>query len=103
MLLMLSGCAIMTAFTGALAHANPNNSVFTVTVETFASFGNGAIVVPSLTLALYAAPDNYIGTVGALSLSSRFLGGSVGTAIFFNVSHLELTNHSSPDALTPSF
>lgn len=34
---------------------------------------------------LSACPDEYIGTTGALSLSSRFLGGSVGTSIYFNV------------------
>lgn len=33
----------------------------------------------------YAAPDEFVGTVGALSLSVRFLGGSIGTSIFFNV------------------
>lgn len=37
-----------------------------------------------------ACPDNYIGTTGALSLSSRFLGGSVGTAIYFNVFNTKL-------------
>ena len=77
--------AMMTAFTAALAHSNPNNSVFTVTIAKFAAFGNGALVVPSLTLALYASPDNHMGTTAALSLSSRFLGGSIGTAIYFNV------------------
>ena len=77
--------AIMTAFTGALAKSTPTNPAYTVAMATFAAFGNGALVVPALTLALYACPDNYIGTTGALSLSSRFLGGSIGTAIYFNV------------------
>ena len=76
---------MMTAFTGALAKSTPENPAYTITMATFAAFGNGALVVPALTLALYACPDNYIGTTGALSLSSRFLGGSVGTAIYFNV------------------
>lgn len=56
-----------------------------MTFGTFGTFGNGAIIVPALTLALFASPDEYIGTVGALSLSSRFLGGSVGTSIYFNI------------------
>lgn len=77
--------AIMTAFTGALAHSTPDNSVYTITMATFSAFGNGALVVPALTLAFYAAPDEFVGTVGALSLSVRFLGGSIGTAIYFNV------------------
>lgn len=88
--MFLISAAFMTAFTAALAHSNPDNSVFTVTMATFAAFGNGALVVPALTLALYASPDNFIGTTGALSLSSRFLGGSVGTAIYFNVFNTQL-------------
>lgn len=38
-----------------------------------------------LTSSSYAAPDEFVGTVGALSLSVRFLGGSIGTSIYFNV------------------
>lgn len=54
-------------------------------MATLTSFGIGAIIVPALTTALYACPDRYIGTTTALSLSSRFLGGSVGTTIYFNI------------------
>lgn len=77
--------AIMTAFTGALALSTPDNPGYTITMATFAAFGNGALVVPALTLAFYAAPDEFVGTVGALSLSVRFIGGSIGTSIFFNI------------------
>ena len=84
-LMFLTAAALMTAFTGALVASNPNNPTFTLAMASLAAFGNGALVVPALTLALYACPDAYIGTTGALSLSSRFLGGSVGTSIYFNV------------------
>lgn len=83
-LLFLLMAAIMTAFTGALALYTPDNPGYTITMATFAAFGNGALVVPALTLAFYAAPDEFVGTVGALSLSVRFMGGSIGTSIFFN-------------------
>ena len=83
--MFLIAAAFMTAFTGALARSTPDNSSFTLAMASLAAFGNGALVVPALTLALYACPDAYIGTTGALSLSSRFLGGSVGTSIYFNV------------------
>lgn len=77
--------AIMTAFTGALALSTPDNPGYTITMATFAAFGNGALVVPALTLAFYAAPDEFVGTVGALSLAVRFVGGSIGTSLFFNI------------------
>lgn len=76
---------IMTAFGGALAMGNPTNPGFAVAMATISSFGVGGIIVPALTVALYACPDRYIGTTTALSLSSRFLGGSVGTAIYYNI------------------
>ncbi|KAI5358326.1 putative major facilitator transporter Str1/Tri12, major facilitator superfamily [Septoria linicola] len=77
--------AMMTAFTGALVVSTPENPGTTIALATFAAFGNGALVVPALTLAFYAAPDEFVGTVGALSLSVRFVGGSIGTSIFFNI------------------
>lgn len=89
-ILFLSIAAIMTAFTGALAASNPSNPGFTLAMATLAAFGNGGLVVPALTLVLYACPDEYIGTTTALSLSSRFVGGSVGTAIYFNVFHTKI-------------
>ncbi|KJX97028.1 MFS drug efflux pump like protein [Zymoseptoria brevis] len=77
--------AMMTVFTALLSRSTPDNPGFTIAMATLAAFGNGALVVPALTLAFYAAPDDLVGTVGALSLSVRFLGGSVGTSIYFNV------------------
>lgn len=77
--------ALMTAFGGALAVATPFNPGLAIAMATLDSFGIGAIIVPSLTLALYACPDAYIGTTAALSLTTRFLGGSIGTAIYFNI------------------
>ena len=84
-LLFLASAVCMTAFTAALAATTPTNPNFTIAMATLGALGNGAIVVPALTLALYAAPDAYIGTVTALSLTVRFIGGSVGTSIYFNV------------------
>lgn len=83
--LFFVAAAIMTAFGGALAGTTPFNVGYAIAMATLDSFGVGAIVVPALTLALYACPDRYIGTTAALSLSVRFLGGSVGTAIYYNI------------------
>lgn len=80
--MFLVAAAIMTAFGGALAAATPFNPGLAIAMATLDSFGIGAIIVPSLTLALYACPDAYIGTTAALSLTTRFLGGSVSAAPF---------------------
>lgn len=81
---------LMTVFGGALAAATPFNPSLALAMATIDSFGIGALVVPSLTLALYACPDKYIGTTAALSLSVRFLGGSIGTAIYYNIFHSKI-------------
>ncbi|TQS32790.1 hypothetical protein Golomagni_06885, partial [Golovinomyces magnicellulatus] len=88
--LFLVIAAIMTAFTGALAASNPSNPGYTIAMATIAAFGNGGLVVPALTLALYACPDEYIGTTTALSLSARFVGGSIGTSVYFNVFNVKI-------------
>lgn len=83
--MFLIAATLMTAFGGALAAATPFNPGLAIAMATIDSFAIGAIVVPSLTLALYACPDAYIGTTAALSLTTRFLGGSIGTAIYYNI------------------
>ena len=42
--ILFISATIMTAFTAALANSTPDNAVFTVTMATFAAFGNGALV-----------------------------------------------------------
>lgn len=81
---VISSC-LMTAFSGALVTATPFNVGQSIAFATLCSLGIGGVIVPSLTLALYACPDEYIGTTAALSLAVRFLGGSIGTTIYFNI------------------
>lgn len=88
--MFLIAATMMTAFGGALAGATPFNPGYAIAMATLDSFGIGAIIVPSLTLALYACPDAYIGTTAALSLTTRFLGGSIGTCIFYNIFNSEI-------------
>lgn len=73
-----------------LPHRLP--SILNLLMATITSLGIGAIIVPALSVALYACPDDYIGTTTALSLSSRFLGGSVGTAIYFNIFNSKISS-----------
>lgn len=98
--MFLCGAVIMTAFGGALAAATPFNPGTAIAFATLDAFGIGIIIVPSLTLALYACPDAYVGTAAALSLATRFLGGSIGTAIFFNVFYTQMKTNLKQVAAT---
>ncbi|KAF2757893.1 putative major facilitator superfamily transporter [Pseudovirgaria hyperparasitica] len=83
---MFVTCSVlMTAFCGSLASATPFNMPRSVAFATLGSLGIGGVIVPCLTVALYCCPDAYIGTTAALSLAVRFLGGSVGTTIYYNI------------------
>jgi MFS family permease len=79
--LFITSSALMTAFAGALVTATPFNPTRSTIFATLSALGIGGVIVPALTVALYACPDEYIGTTAALSLAVRFLGGSIGVSI----------------------
>lgn len=91
--MFFAGAVLMTAFGGMLAATTPFNPAVALAAATLDAFGIGMLIVPSLTLALYACPDAFVGTTAALSLCARFLGGSIGTAIFFNIFNNQLKSN----------
>ncbi|KAL1894032.1 hypothetical protein Sste5346_006174 [Sporothrix stenoceras] len=84
--------ALMTAFGGALATADPYNAKQTVALGTIAGFGVGGILVPAATLALIVVPDSLLATTAALSLSVRTVGGSIGYTVYFNIFSKKLSS-----------
>ena len=78
-------CVLMTSLGGALAAATPHNPDFAVAMSAVGGFGIGGVLIPSTTLAIIAAPDDYIATATALALAIRFVGGAVGNTIYFNI------------------
>lgn len=78
-------CVLMTACGGALAAATPFNPGFATAMSTIAGYGIGGVLVPTNCTAIIAAPDEWIATVTAISLSMRFIGGAIGNTIYFNI------------------
>jgi hypothetical protein len=68
-----------------MAVANPTNAGLAVGLATVAGFGIGGVIVPSATIAMTACPDSLIATATALTLTIRFVGGSIGYSIYYNV------------------
>ncbi|KAF2165420.1 hypothetical protein M409DRAFT_55818 [Zasmidium cellare ATCC 36951] len=83
--LLIFSTVVMTAFGGALAAVTPNTPRMAVALGTIAGFGVGGVYIPAATIALTATPDELLATTGALSLSVRTIGGSIGYTIYFNV------------------
>ncbi|KAF1814529.1 MFS general substrate transporter [Eremomyces bilateralis CBS 781.70] len=82
---IIVGLIIMTAFGGTVSTATPENPVRTVILSTLTSFGVGAAIVPTATVAMLATPDALITTAAALSLSVRAVGGAIGYSIYYNI------------------
>jgi hypothetical protein len=84
---------LMTAFGGALSRITPENSGYSVAIGTICGFGVGGLLVPTQTIAISCAPDDFIATTVALSLAIRVIGGSIGYAIYYNVFVNKLTTN----------
>jgi Fungal trichothecene efflux pump (TRI12) len=83
--LLVISSAMMTAGIGALAAVNPTNRALGIGVSVLGGFGVGGIIIPAAVIMTIVSPDEIIATVTAINLSVRFIGGSVGYAIYFNI------------------
>ena len=77
--LMIFWTCFMTAFTGAMVVARRYNLVPVVyPIVTLASFGVGAVIIPCSIIAQITCPTELIGTVTAITLAIRYIGGAIG-------------------------
>lgn len=83
-LLVVSSC-LMTAGVGALAAVNQGNRGLGVGMSVLGGFGVGGIIIPAAVILTIISPDEVIATVAAINLSVRFIGGSIGYAIYYNI------------------
>lgn len=84
--LMVAWCIFMTAFVGAMSVARTDNINPTVyPIVTLACVGVGAVIIPCSLIAQIVCPTDLIGTITAITLSIRYIGGAVGFAVFYNV------------------
>lgn len=84
--LMIFWCVWMTAFVGAMSIARTDNLNPTVyAIVTLACVGVGAVIIPCSLIAQIICPTDLIGTITAITLSIRYIGGAVGFGVFYNV------------------
>ncbi|KAF1938415.1 MFS general substrate transporter [Clathrospora elynae] len=84
-MLMIFFTAMMTAGTGAVCVARPDNLNIIYAIVTIACVGVGGVIIPCSIIAQIACPDELIATVTAITLSIRYLGGAVGFAVYSNI------------------
>ncbi|GAM87545.1 hypothetical protein ANO11243_055710 [Dothideomycetidae sp. 11243] len=83
--IMMFFTALMTAGTGAVAIARPNNISTAYIPVSLACIGVGGVIIPVAIIAQIVCPDDLLGTITAISLSIRFVGGAIGFSIYYNI------------------
>jgi hypothetical protein len=91
--LMIFFTALMTGATGAMAIATPYNLSAVYAVITFASIGVGGVIIPCTIIAQIACPDDQIGTITAITLSIRYIGGAIGYGVYTNLFFHKVTEN----------
>lgn len=93
--LMIFATALMTAGTGAMSAARTNNLPTVYGVITIASLGVGMVIIPCSIIAQLACPHHLIGTITAITLSIRYIGGAIGFTAYYNVFYHKFTGYAT--------
>ncbi|KAL3441402.1 major facilitator superfamily domain-containing protein [Aspergillus insuetus] len=83
--LMVFSCALMTAGTGAMSVGTPSNISTLWGIITVASIAVGSVIIPCSIIAQLVAPVELIGTITAITLSIRYIGGAIAFTVYDNV------------------
>lgn len=65
--------------------ATVNNIDTVLGLVTIASLGVGLVIIPCSIICQICCPSELIGTITAITLSIRYIGGAVGFAAYYNV------------------
>jgi len=85
-IIMIVSTVIMTAFSGAMAAATPYNLNPVIwPIITLSCFGVGCVIIPCSIVAQIMAPTELIGTITAITLSIRYIGGAIAFTAYYNV------------------
>merc|ERR1712093_545954 len=80
----------MTAGTGLMSLADRDNLGAVYAIVTIASFGVGGVIIPASIIAQIVCPPEFIGTITAITLAIRYLGGAIGFSAYYNIFYPKL-------------
>jgi len=92
-LLMIFATGLMTAATGLLSLARKDNLNAVYAIVTLASIGVGMVIVPASIIAQVICPPELIGTITAITLAIRYLGGAIGFSAYYNIFFPKLSDY----------
>ena len=82
---MFLACAMMLAGFGALYCTNHNRGALAAVLVTIGSIGVGGIIIPASVITQLCTPDEYLGTVTAITFVARVIGGAIGFTVYYYV------------------
>ena len=71
--------------------ANTHNLHTIYGIVTIGSLGVGAVIIPCSIIAQLTAPPELIGTITAITLSIRYIGGAIGFSAYYNIFYHKLS------------
>lgn len=78
-----------------MASANLSNLPQVYGLVTIASLGVGAVIIPCSIIAQLACPHELVGTITAITLSLRYVGGAIGFTAYYNVFYHKLVPYAT--------
>lgn len=81
--------------TGAISIARPDNLGTVYGLLTIASIGVGGVIIPCSIIAQLCCPEDLIGTITAITLSIRYIGGAIGFTAYYSVFFHKFTKYAS--------
>lgn len=82
---MMLSCILMIAGLGGLYGVNERQPYFAGLCVFIGGVGVGGIIVPASVITQLCSPDEYLGTVTALTFIARVIGGAVGFTVYYYV------------------
>ncbi|BFZ57536.1 hypothetical protein PYCC9005_004588 [Savitreella phatthalungensis] len=82
---MFLACGMMMAGFGALYVTNKDRGALAAVLVTIGSIGVGGIIIPASVITQLCTPDEYLGTVTAITFVARVLGGAIGFTVYYYV------------------
>ena len=90
---MILATGLMTMGTGLMSLARTDNLPTVYGLITVASFFVGTVIIPCSIIAQVVCPPELIGTITAVTLSIRYIGGAIGFTAYYNIFYPKLVGY----------
>lgn len=88
---MVLSCVMMMVGFGLLYIVTPERNILAGFMVVVASIGIGGIIIPASVVTQLCTPDEFIGTVTALTFVARVIGGAIGFAVYYYILNYDAT------------